>query len=71
MVNEKEIAKTYVAPQLTVVVFKAAQGYSVSGLTHTLGLGALDENEMFYGDESLEDRQNGGYWGGSNNESWF
>ena len=61
--TKKEDKKIYEAPLLTVVNFKAERGYASSGLLAFLGFG--DE----YGDQTLEDRQDGGNWGGD--EGYF
>ena len=54
---------------LTTVSFKMEHGFATSGFAHKLGLGLMDEYEQFYGDQNLEERQNGGTWGGDN--GWF
>ena len=55
--------KQYEAPQLTVVSFKVERGYAASGVL------SLFSSEPDYGDEALEDRQDGGNWGGT--DGWF
>lgn len=56
----------YVAPKLTVVTFKTEQGYANSDI-RSLALDPLWSAD--YGDANLEDRQNAGNWG--NSEEWF
>lgn len=59
--------KFYMTPELTVVDFKAERGYSASrdGL---LGLSLEHSSE---GSEQLESRNESGYWGGGNGDTWF
>ena len=61
--TKKEEKKVYEAPALTVVTFKTERGYALSGPIFALGFS--DE----YGDEDVEDRTDGGHWGGS--DGWF
>ena len=65
MNNPSKDKKKYEAPHLTVVSFKTEQGYAASGLRSL----ALSGDQPDYGDESVEDRQNGGNWGGT--DGWF
>ena len=58
--------KAYEAPVLTVVTFKLEAGYALSTRMLALGL----ENASIYGDENVEDRVDGGYWG-NNENGWF
>ena len=59
---ENQQKKQYEVPQLTVVTFKTEQGYATSG-PNSLGMGSGK------GSKSLEDRQDGGNWGGT--DGWF
>lgn len=61
--------KAYEAPALTVVAFKVEAGYALSALTLrmlAIGFG----NASIYGDDNVEDRIDGGYWG-NNENGWF
>lgn len=61
--------KAYEAPALTVVAFKAEAGYASSALSRwMLAIGI--ENASTYGDDNVEDRIDGGYWG-NNENGWF
>ena len=66
MMQQKE-KKHYEAPSLTVVSFKIEQGYALSGLK-MLAISSLLAND--YGDQAIESRTNGGYWG-NNDDGWF
>ena len=57
------VSETYESPRLTVVTFKVEQGY-----TGSLSL-AMGSDNIAYGDHEIEERQDGGYWGGSSD--WF
>jgi hypothetical protein len=59
-----EDRKSYVAPQLVCVTIKAERGYAES--TFRLSLDALNLSES---DDNVENRTNGGNWGGS--DTWF
>lgn len=66
MMQQKE-KKRYEAPALTVVTFKAERGYALSG-TKMLAFDNLLADD--YGDQAIESRTDGGYWG-NNDEGWF
>ena len=56
----------YEAPALTVVAFKVENGYALSLRMLAIGL----DNASTYGDDHVEDRIDGGYWG-NNENGWF
>lgn len=58
----KEPKKQYESPRLTVVTIKVEQGYA-----STKGLGLSSG----HGKKTIEDRTDGGNWGGASNDSWF
>lgn len=62
--------KLYMTPELTVVTFKAERGYLASGAQRDgfLGLSLEYSSE---GSEQLESRNESGYWGGGNGDTWF
>ncbi len=57
----KEPKKQYESPRLTVVTIKVEQGYATTGLGLSSG----------HGKKTIEDRTDGGNWGGASNDSWF
>ena len=59
---ENQQKKQYEVPQLTVVTFKTERGFAESG-PKSLGLSSGK------GNKSVEDREDGGNWGGS--DGWF
>lgn len=61
--------KAYVAPSLTVVAFKMETGYASSILSRWMLAIGID-NASIYGDDNVEDRIDGGYWG-NNENGWF
>ena len=65
--NTMKEKKAYEAPQLTVVTFKAEAGYATS-LTFLLALSSIAA-ALEQSSQSLESRENGGSWGGS--DSWY
>lgn len=67
MNNSTKDKKTYESPQLTVVTFKTELGYAASGDLNILTLGLLSSGD--YGDQNIENRTNGGNWGGT--VGWF
>ena len=56
--------RPYEAPQLTVVTFKAERGYIVSNVAVLLALSSANTGEPGVS-QSLESREAGGNWGGS------
>lgn len=62
--KETKDKRFYEAPQLTVVTFKTERGYALSN-----GELSLFSSNPEYGNEDLEDRQDGGNWGGDG--GWF
>ena len=62
---KEQSRKNYVAPILTVICFKMERGFAVSNE----GVLALSGAGIDFGDDYLEERQDGGYWG--NNSNWF
>lgn len=62
--KDKEQKKEYEAPVLTAVSFKVEQGFATSGLL------SLFSSNPEWGDESIEDRQDGGNWHSSDG-GWF
>lgn len=58
--------KAYEAPALTVVSIKVEAGYALS--LQMLAIGIV--NASTYGDDNVEDRIDGGYWG-NNENGWF
>ena len=60
----KEPKKQYESPRLTVVTIKVEQGYANS----TKGGLGLSSG---HGKKTIEDRTDGGNWGGASNDSWF